>query len=275
MRGGGRGRGRGRAEPVRESALTRLVNAVFGFVRLAEFEILFGLFLLVAFLIFKDLTSRPEYNQILVKKPRDVAALKDLLPVPKSTTMSFYDHSKDSWFKDRFTTYEPTESASIQRKIVPPYGKRAGFVPRKPEDFGDGGAFPEIHVAQYPLGMGRKSEKPRSKILPLTVDAQGNVALDAIVKQDENASKIVYTQYRDLIPKILRGDEEQAEEFGKEVEETTQSTKAALEKIINTRLSAAQPKNVPQPSTESKFIKYKPSQQSAAFNSGLVRGLYS
>ncbi|KAJ7964372.1 GRIP and coiled-coil domain-containing protein [Quillaja saponaria] len=52
-----------------ESALTRAVNAVFAFVRLAEFEILFVLFLFIAFLVFKDITSRPEYNQILVKKP--------------------------------------------------------------------------------------------------------------------------------------------------------------------------------------------------------------
>ncbi|KAG8390750.1 hypothetical protein BUALT_Bualt01G0116000 [Buddleja alternifolia] len=51
------------------SLLTRAVNSVFNFVRFAEFEILFVLFFLVAFLIFKDLTSRPEYNDILVKKP--------------------------------------------------------------------------------------------------------------------------------------------------------------------------------------------------------------
>ncbi|PIA31416.1 hypothetical protein AQUCO_04900013v1 [Aquilegia coerulea] len=52
-----------------ESALTRSVNAVFEFVRVAEFEILFLLFFVIAFLIFKDLTSKPEYNQIFVKKP--------------------------------------------------------------------------------------------------------------------------------------------------------------------------------------------------------------
>ncbi|KAJ4847462.1 hypothetical protein Tsubulata_019166 [Turnera subulata] len=46
-----------------------MVNSVFAFVRFAEFEILFILFFLIAFLIFKDLTSRPEYNQMFVKKP--------------------------------------------------------------------------------------------------------------------------------------------------------------------------------------------------------------
>ncbi|ESR42966.1 hypothetical protein CICLE_v10013261mg [Citrus x clementina] len=52
-----------------ESAFSRAVSAVFAFVRLAEFEILFFLFLVITFIVFKDLISRPEYNQILVKKP--------------------------------------------------------------------------------------------------------------------------------------------------------------------------------------------------------------
>lgn len=30
----------------------------------------------------------------------------------------------------------------------PPYLRRAGWVPRAQEDFGDGGAYPECHVAQ-------------------------------------------------------------------------------------------------------------------------------
>ncbi|KAF8400876.1 hypothetical protein HHK36_014179 [Tetracentron sinense] len=196
-----------------------------------------------------------------------MATLKDLLPPVKSTTSTFYDHSNDPWFKQRFSAPETESSSVAKANPVPPYLKRAGFVPRKPEDFGDGGAFPEIHVAQYPLGMGRKDVKPGSKILPVTVDAHGNVAFDAIVRQNENALKIVYSQHKDLVPKIL-SEEEESEELDKEIEETTQSTKAALEKIVNVRLSAAQPKNVPSQSSDSKFIKYKPSQQSAAFNSG-------
>ncbi|KAK9086085.1 hypothetical protein Sjap_026496 [Stephania japonica] len=62
-------RGRPAVANRNESTLTRCVNAVFAFVRMAEFEILFFLFFFIAFIIFKDLTSRPEYNQILVKKP--------------------------------------------------------------------------------------------------------------------------------------------------------------------------------------------------------------
>ncbi|CAL9001696.1 unnamed protein product [Prunus brigantina] len=203
-----------------------------------------------------------------------MAALKELLPPAQSTTTTYYDHSNDPWFKQRFSSAEEEKSSVIKPNPVPPYLKRQGFVPRKVEDFGDGGAFPEIHIAQYPLGMGRdKSAKLGTKILPVTVDAHGNIAYDAIVKQNENSKKIVYSQHKDLVPKILKNEEEEEdddeeEELQKEIEETTAETKAALEKIVNVRLSAAQPKNVPKQSSDSKFIKYKPSQKSLAFNSG-------
>jgi len=52
--GGGLGGGRRGDDP---GLLTRAVDKVFRFVRLAEFEILFVLFFLVAFLLFKDLVS--------------------------------------------------------------------------------------------------------------------------------------------------------------------------------------------------------------------------
>jgi SNW domain-containing protein 1 len=204
-----------------------------------------------------------------------MATLKDLLPAPKTSASTFYDHSSDPWFKERYGG-ESAQAAAAARpaaaaRLMPPYGKRAGFVPRRPEDFGDGGAFPEIHVAQYPLGMGRRDDKGGSRILALTVDAHGSVAFDAVVKQGENAGKIVYSKHSDLVPKIATADSQAMsddDEEQKQIEETTERTKAALEKVVSVRLSAAQPKNVPAHDSESKFIKYKPSQQSAAFNSG-------
>ncbi|KAL2477355.1 SNW/SKI-interacting protein [Forsythia ovata] len=204
---------------------------------------------------------------------RVMAALKELLPPAKSSGTTYYDHSNDPWFKQRYSSSEAEISEMVKPKPVPPYLKRAGFKPSKPEDFGDGGAFPEIHYAQYPIGMGRsKSQNPGSKTLPVTVDEHGNVRYDAIVRQNENAKKIVYSQHRDLVPKVVKDDEKEedmdVDEMQKVIDETTQETKAALEKIVNVRLSAAQPKNVPTQSSDSKFIKYKPSQQSAAFNSG-------
>lgn len=49
--------------------------------------------------------------------------------------------------------------ASVPKQKVPPYGRRQNFVPRAQADYGDGGAFPEIHVAQFPLEMGRPAVK--------------------------------------------------------------------------------------------------------------------
>ncbi|KAI0523004.1 hypothetical protein KFK09_005393 [Dendrobium nobile] len=52
---GGDSGGRRGGQIKRESLITRAVNSVFSFVRLAEFEILFFAFFVIAFLKFKDL----------------------------------------------------------------------------------------------------------------------------------------------------------------------------------------------------------------------------
>ncbi|KAJ0079122.1 hypothetical protein Patl1_23627 [Pistacia atlantica] len=57
--------------PVRnreESALTRGVTAVFSFVKFAEFEVLFLLFFIIAFIVFKDLVLMPLQLVIVVEE---------------------------------------------------------------------------------------------------------------------------------------------------------------------------------------------------------------
>ena len=55
---------------------------------------------------------------------------------------------------------EEEASRPVAKKEPPLYRQRKGWVPRSVEDFGDGGAFPEIHVhvAQYPLNMEKKKK---------------------------------------------------------------------------------------------------------------------
>ncbi|KAL4602257.1 hypothetical protein ACB092_10G040100 [Castanea dentata] len=168
-----------------------------------------------------------------------------VVPPTKSAPASYYDHSNDLWFK-RFSSSE-TEKSAVDYLVPFPHLKRAG------------GAFPEIHIEQYPLDMGRdRLLKPRSKIIPVIIDTHGNIAYDAIVRQNENSNKILYSQHKDLEPKVLKNNCEEKrddEELKKEIEETTLETKAALEKIVNVRLSVAQPKNMPKQSSDSNFIK--------------------
>ncbi|KAI3470856.1 hypothetical protein Pfo_027519 [Paulownia fortunei] len=186
--------------------------------------------------------------------------LKDFLPKAKSVVNTNYDHANDPWFKIRYRLSEAEDSEDPK---VPAYLKRDGFMPAKLDDFGDGGAFPEIGFAQYPLGMGRSTNwRPGVKTLPLAVDEHGNLTYDSIV----------YSQHSDLVPMVVKDNVEEEKidvnEKQKEIDETTQETKAALEKIVRFKLSAEQPKNVFAGSSNSKFIRYKPSQQSGPFNSG-------
>ncbi|KAM0020803.1 putative SKI-interacting protein, SKIP [Helianthus debilis subsp. tardiflorus] len=145
-----------------------------------------------------------------------MAALKEILPPAKSSAATFYDHSSDPWFKQRYSASTEEEVANVVKtNPIPLYNtpERLKYRPSKPQDFGDGGAFPEIHYAQYPLDMGRKRDSNSGpKTLPVTVDDKGNLTFDAIVKQNENSRKIVYSQHRDIIPKILKDDEEEYEE---------------------------------------------------------------
>ncbi|KAJ0756719.1 putative Chaperone J-domain superfamily [Helianthus annuus] len=66
-----------------ESVLTRAVDSVFRFVRFAEFEILFILFFIIAFIIFKDLLYDKRCNGFVVFA---AANNYSTLGVPKSAT---------------------------------------------------------------------------------------------------------------------------------------------------------------------------------------------
>ncbi|PIK54757.1 putative SNW domain-containing protein 1 isoform X2 [Apostichopus japonicus] len=158
---------------------------------------------------------------------------------------------------------------SVSRNAAPPYCHRRGWIPRLVTDFGDGGAFPEIHVAQFPLDMGRQKEKT-SNALAKTVDAEGKVQYDAIARQGHGKDKIIHSKPQDLVakpitdeddPDIQRPDEEV-------VEETTEKTREALQKLVNSKISAAMPVRHAEKTGPAQYIRYTPSQQGIAFNSG-------
>jgi hypothetical protein len=93
-------------------------------------------------------------------------------------------------------------TALAAQKEAPPYLRRAGFVPRKAEDYGDGGAFPEVHVAQYPLDMGRDGVARGGKTLAISVGADGEVSYDALLRQGSNRDKTIYSDHKALVPKV-------------------------------------------------------------------------
>lgn len=172
-----------------------------------------------------------------------------------------------------------TQLVSARSNRIPPYGQRQGFKPRVPEDFGNGGAFPEIHFAQYPLGMGRRGDertKERSGgALTLQVDSEGNVKYDAIARQGHSSDRIIHTSLKDMVPLKERKDvdvekiamDRPSEE---EVMSVAEKTKAALERIVNTKIAAAQPKNVVKATggtnKDPTYIRYTPAANQANDN---------
>jgi SNW domain-containing protein 1 len=152
----------------------------------------------------------------------------------------------------------------LQKSGPPPYGQRSGWRPRAPEDFGDGGAFPEIPIAQYPLDMGRKSQSS-SNALAVQVDAEGKVQYDAIARRGHNEKRIVHASFKDLIPLRQRADagdinlDRPSEE---EVAASTERTKKALAVLVNGAVAAQKPKNVNVGTRKDPtYVRYTPANQ--------------
>lgn len=153
----------------------------------------------------------------------------------------------------------------IQVKQPPPYGQRQGFIPRTVEDFGDGGAFPEIHVAQYPLDMGRRSGQTSSNSAPITLDSQGKIKYEAILGHGPN--KIVHASSLALVERTL--EEEDLQRPDEEAEaEATAKTRAALEGIVNGKIVAARAAQPAQKQGAPTYIRYTPQSGGDAHNSG-------
>lgn len=170
------------------------------------------------------------------------------------------------------------------------------FVPRSTRDFDDGGAFPEIHVAQYPLHMGnphllkaaKKGHKQQSSnsnalvvsgvvasssVINVEVDANGEVSYDAIVKQGTNSNKIVYTKHSDV-----KGGEADPDAIKlptqQEEEETTQKTNTALLALMSEKNALSKPSGSAivnantsmNQEAKTKFIKYAPNENAPGYN---------
>ncbi|ETI24174.1 pre-mRNA-processing protein 45 [Cladophialophora carrionii CBS 160.54] len=158
------------------------------------------------------------------------------------------------------------ESQIVLKRAGPPaYGQRSGWRPRSAEDYGDGGAFPEIPVAQYPLDMGRKGTSSTSNALAIQVDAEGKVKYDAIARQGHSESRIIHSSFKDLIPLRQRadaGDINLDRPTQEEAQATAERTKQALEKLVSGAVAAQRPKNVKGVTREEPtYVRYTPANQ--------------
>uniref|UniRef100_H2ZMJ0 SKI-interacting protein SKIP SNW domain-containing protein n=1 Tax=Ciona savignyi TaxID=51511 RepID=H2ZMJ0_CIOSA len=171
-------------------------------------------------------------------------------------------------------SFQPTSRAVVSTKFQPPpYGHRKGFIPRAERDFGDGGAFPEIPVVQFPLGMGKSKKK--SEALAVQLDSDGKIKYDAIARQGHSKDRVVHSKYQQLVPKeILNEDDPDLQRPDEEkIKEVTIRNGSLFCRILSfMHISKTKVvKNFISPRfvfSENNFAKYTPSQQGTTFNSG-------
>uniref|UniRef100_A0A1Q3F5Y6 Putative mrna splicing factor/ chromatin binding snw family nuclear protein n=1 Tax=Culex tarsalis TaxID=7177 RepID=A0A1Q3F5Y6_CULTA len=195
-------------------------------------------------------------------------SLSSILPAPSNPIWDREDERRHKASSSSGSNLGALVSAKI---ASPPYGQRKGWVPRTEADFGDGGAFPEIHVAQYPLGLGAPGNaSKKSNALAVQLDQNGKVKYDAIARQGHSKDKIVYSNINQLLPaEVLSEDAEELQMPDQEaIDEITENTRRALEKLTNQKIVSAMPVRAAEKQGPAQYIRYTPSQQSDAFNSG-------
>ncbi|KAF1971299.1 hypothetical protein BU23DRAFT_185737 [Bimuria novae-zelandiae CBS 107.79] len=187
------------------------------------------------------------------------ATLSKALPRPK------YD-AEEEQLPARNSRVLSTER-SLTTRGPPPYGSRSGWRPRTAEDFGDGGAYPECHVAQYPLDLGRKSgSASKSNALQLRVDKEGksDVATE-IARRGHSDSRIIHSSFKDLIPlrqQANAGELDLERPSQEMVQATKERTAAALGQLLSGMNQAQNPKTVRgRAKDEPTFVRYTPTAQ--------------
>ncbi|KAL3944505.1 MAG: hypothetical protein SGBAC_001426 [Bacillariaceae sp.] len=183
----------------------------------------------------------------------------------------------------RAPCYEERCQAAAEISKMTPEERRSNprklFVPRSLEDFDDGGAFPEIHVAQYPRHMGnphlrKKGSKTISRaIVNVEVDKDGEISYDAIVKGGTNSGKKVYSRYEDL-----RGGKAKPEDVALPTEDEEKAaadkTQLALQKLLASKTALNNPSGSAMVNAETsknqeaktQFINYTPRPDAPGYN---------
>ncbi|KAF2125763.1 pre-mRNA-processing protein 45 [Dothidotthia symphoricarpi CBS 119687] len=190
-----------------------------------------------------------------------VATLSKSLPRPKYT-----GEEEELTKATRVLSSEQYETQVARRQNgPPPYGNRTNWRPRTAEDFGDGGAFPEVQVAQYPLDMGRKGTQSTSNALVRRVDGEGKTKYDEIARRGHSDSRIVQASFKDLIPlrqQANAGELDLDRPSQEVVQATKEKTEAALMALVSGQTTAQRPKNVQgRKNDEPTFVRYTPTAQ--------------
>ena len=211
------------------------------------------------------------------------------LPRPSASSVSSSEQQAPQKVTQVPSYEERCRTALAVARLTPDQRKQQNiklFVPRSLADFDDGGAFPEIHIAQYPRHMGNPhikkttagaavagAQSRSTAIVNVQVDEKGDVSYDAIVKGGTNADKTVYSKYEDLKGGSADPDAV-ALPSPEEEEETKRRTQAALQSLLSKQTALDKPSGSAMVNAatsqnqeeKTQFIKYTPRPDAPGYN---------
>lgn len=91
--------------------------------------------------------------------------------------------------------------------------------------------------------MGKENKESDSNALALELTSDGKVKYDVIARQGHRKDKVIYSKLSDMLPtEVINEDDPLLQKpDSEEVADLTDKTRAALEKITNSKVSAALP----------------------------------
>ncbi len=153
------------------------------------------------------------------------------------------------------------------RSNIAAYPHRKGaFVPKNAEDFKDGGAYPEIHVLQYPMNLGKPGARS-SALVPVVMDESGSLRTDMIVRQGSNKNKIIQSNMSDIKAKAADQDKVALPDDD-EAAAIAEKTRLAFESLINSKIKSSKSSTVVHSNevAEANYIRYTPNPNAPGFS---------
>lgn len=160
------------------------------------------------------------------------------------------------------------EHAQKMNKTLPPtYPGRKHWVPRLESDYCDGGAYPEIPIAQYPLGLGLANNKTNNS-LKLQFNANEKSKYDLLNKSQHAPYKCVFSNISQILPDSLNEAHDLAKPNIEKQAEITENTRLQLEKLTNQKVDASLPLRQSGKAGSPQYLRYTPVQPGNDLNAG-------
>lgn len=104
--------------------------------------------------------------------------------------------------------------------------------------------------------MGKENKESESNALALQLTSDGKVKYDVIARQGHRKDKVIYSKLSDMLPsEVVNEDDPSLQKPDvEEVADITEKTRLALEKITNSKVSAALPVRAADKPVNTKFL---------------------